>query len=229
MENERNHRDIKLETNNERRNQLVSEPNYHTTTQFSENLMAIEMKKTVIVMNKPIYLGQAILDISKTLMYEFWYDYIKPKYKEKAQLCYMDTDSFIICIFTEDFYKDIANDVEKWFDTSNYNKNDNRPLPIRINKKVLGMFKDELGGKVMLKFCAPRAKTYAYLIDRYDDDDYDKNKIINKKAKGTKKCVIKRCLKFDDYKDSIFNDEKILRQQQRFKSDLHTIYTKNIN
>ena len=229
MENVRNHRDIKLVTNNERRNELVSEPNYHTTTHFSERLLAIEMKKTVIMMNKPIYLGQAILDISKTLMYEFWYDYIKPKYKEKAQLCFMDTDSFIICIFTEDFYKDIANDVEKWFDTSNYNKNDNRPLPIRINKKVLGMFKDELGGKVMLKFCAPRAKTYAYLIDRYDDDDYDKNKIINKKAKGTKKCVIKRCLKFDDYKDSIFNDEKILRQQQRFKSDLHTIYTKNIN
>ena len=113
MENVRNHRYIKLVTNNERRNKLVSEPNYHKTTQFSENFMAIEMKKTVIVMNKPIYLGQAILDISKTLMYEFWYDYIKPKYKGKPQLCYMDADSLIIRIFTEDFYKDIANDVDK--------------------------------------------------------------------------------------------------------------------
>ena len=229
MGNVRNQRDIKLVTNNERRNKLVSEPNYHTTTQFSENLMAIEMKKTVIVMNKPIYLGQAILDVSKTLMYEFWYDYIKPKYKEKAQLPYMDTDGFIILIFTEDFYKDIANDVDKWFNTSGYDKNDDRPLPIGINKKVLGMFKDELNGKIMIKFCGPRAKTYAYLIDDYDDDDYDKNNIINKKAKGTKKCVIKRHLKFDDYKDSIFNNKKILRQQQRFKSDLHTVYTESIN
>ena len=214
MGNVRNQRDIKLVTNNERRNKLVSEPNYHTTTQFSENLMAIEMKKTVIVMNKPIYLGQAILDISKTLMYEFWFDYIKPKYKEKAQLCYMDTDSFIIRIFTEDFYKDIPNDVDKWFDTSGYDKNDDRPLPIGTNKKVLGMFKDELNGKIMVKFCGPRAKTYAYLIDCYDDDDDDaKNKIINKKAKGKKKCVIKSHLKFDDYKDSTFNDKNILKSQ----------------
>ena len=123
MENMSNHRDIKLVTINERRNKLVSEPNYHTSKQFSENLLAIEMKKTKVKMNKPVYLGQAIFDISKTLMNEFWYDYIKPKYQEKAKLCYMDTDSFIIHIKTEDFYKDIANDVEKWFDTSNYDKN----------------------------------------------------------------------------------------------------------
>ena len=83
MENVRNHRDIKLVTTNERRNKLVSEPNYHTTTQFSENLIAIEMRKTKVVLNKPIYLGQAIFDISKTLMYEFWYDYLKPKYGKK--------------------------------------------------------------------------------------------------------------------------------------------------
>ena len=123
MENMSNHRDIKLVTINERRNKLVSEPNYHTSKQFSENLLAIEMKKKKVKMNKPVYLGQAIFDISKALMYEFWYDYIKPKYQEKAKLCYMDTDSFIIHIKTEDFYKDIANDVEKWFDTSNYDKN----------------------------------------------------------------------------------------------------------
>ena len=123
MENMSNHRDIKLVTTNERRNKLVPEPNYHTSKQFSENLLAIEMKKTKVKMNKPVYLGQAIFDISKALMYEFWYDYIKPKYQEKAKLCYMDTDSFIIHIKTEDFYKDIANDVEKWFDTSNYDKN----------------------------------------------------------------------------------------------------------
>ena len=97
MENVRNHRDIKLVTN-ERRNKLVSEPNYHTSKQFPENLLAIEMKKTKVKINKPVYLGQAILDISKTLMYEFWYDYIKPKHPQKAQLCYMNTGSCIIHI-----------------------------------------------------------------------------------------------------------------------------------
>ena len=100
MENVRKHRDIKLVTTDKRRNQLASEPNYHTTKYFSENLMAIEMKKTKVKMNKPIYLGMSILDISKTLMYEFWYDYIKPKYQDKVKLRYMDTDSFIIHITT---------------------------------------------------------------------------------------------------------------------------------
>ena len=206
MENVRKHRDIKLVTTEEKRIKLVSEPNYHTTKHFSKNLLAIEMKKTKVKMNKPVYLGMSILDISKTLMYEFWYDYIKPKYRDKAKLCYMDTDSFAIHIFTEDFFEDIANDVERCFDTSNYNKNDKRPLQIGMNKKVIRLFKDELGGKIMEGFCVLRAKTYSNLIDCYDDDDYDKNKIINKKANGIKKCIIKRRLMFENCKDSLFND-----------------------
>ena len=137
MENVRNHRDIKIVTTNKQRNKLASEPNYHTTKHISKDLLIIEMKKVVVVMDKPVYLGQAILDISKILMYEFWYHYIKPKYGDNARLCYMDTDSFVINIKTEDFYKDISNDVEKWFDTSNYDKNDERPLPIDRNKKVM--------------------------------------------------------------------------------------------
>ena len=149
MENVRSDRDIKLVVTNERRKKLASEPNYQTCKQFSENLMATEMRKTNVYINKPIYLGQAILDISKTLMYEFWYDYLKPKYGDKVKLCYMDTDSFIIHIQTEDFYKDVANDVNKWFDMSGYSKDDDKPLPIGINKKVLGMFKDELNGQIM--------------------------------------------------------------------------------
>ena len=156
MENVKIHRDIKLVTTDKRRNQLASEPNYHTTKYFSENLIAIETEKTKVKMNKPIYLGMSILDISKTLMYEFWYDYIKPKYQDKAKLCYMDTDSFVIHIKTEDFYEDIANDVEEWFDTSNYD--DNGPLPTGKNKKVIGLFKDELGGKIMKEFVTLRAK-----------------------------------------------------------------------
>ena len=135
MENVRKHRDIKLVTTDKRRNQLASEPNYHTTKYFSENVMAIEMKKTKVKMNKSIYLGMSILDNSKTLMYEFWYDYIKPKYQYKAKLCYTDPDSFVIHIKTKDFYEDIANDVEKWFDTSNYDEDDKRSLPIDKTRK----------------------------------------------------------------------------------------------
>ena len=134
MQNNRKHRDFKLVTSDKRRSILVSEPNYHTSKYISEYLMIIEMKKVIVKMNKLIYLGQAILDISKTLMYKLWYDYIKPKYDDKERALYMDTDSFVINIKTDDFYRDIANDVEKWFDTSNYDKNDKRPLPIG-NKK----------------------------------------------------------------------------------------------
>ena len=127
MENIRKQRDIKLVISDKRRSILASEPNYHTSKHISEGLMIIEKKKVEVKMNKPIYLSQVILDISKTLMYEFWYDYIKSKYEDKARLCYMDTDNFVINIKTEDFYKDIASDVEKWFDTSKYDKNNKRP------------------------------------------------------------------------------------------------------
>ena len=157
MENVRKHRDIKLVATDKRRNQLVSELNYHTTKWFSENLLAI------VKMNKPVFLRLSILEISKTLMYEFWYDYIKPKYQDNAKLCYMDTDSFIINIKTEDFYEGIANDVEKRFDTSNYE--DNIPLSKGKNKKVIGLMKDELGRKIMTEFAALTPKTYSYLMD----------------------------------------------------------------
>ena len=109
--------------------------------------------------------------------------------------------SFVIYIFTEEFFEDINNDVERQFDTSNYDKNDKRPLPMGMNKKVLGMFKDELGGKIMKEFCALRAKTYTYLMD----DDSEK-----KKAKAIKRCVIIRRLTFENYKDSLFNNKTIL-------------------
>ena len=161
MENVRKCRDIKLVTTDKRRNQLVSEPNYHTTKWFSEDLLAAEMKKTKVKMNKLIYLGVSKLEISKMLMYEFWYDYIKPKYGDNVKLCYMDTDNFIMHIKTEDFYEDIANDVEKRFDTSNYEVN--RPLLKGKNKKVFGLMKDEVGEKIVIEFAALRPKTYSCL------------------------------------------------------------------
>ena len=220
MENVRDHRDIKIVTMDKRRSILASEPNYHSTKYISKDLLIMEMKKTEVKMNKPIYLGQAILDLSKTLMYEFWYDYIMRKYGDKARLCYMDTDSFIINIKAEEFYKDIASDVERWFDTSNYDKKDNRPLPIGKNKKVIGLFKDELGGKIVTEFCALRAKAYAYKLD--GDTEHQK-------ANGTKKCIVKREIIFEKYKDSLFNDEVIIRSQQRFRSYNHKGYTEEVN
>ena len=143
MENIRKHRDIKLVTTDKKRSKLVSEPNYHTINLISEDLSIIEMKKTKVKMNKPIYLGLSILEISKILMYEFWYDYMEPKYGNNVKLCYMDTDSFIMNIKTNDFYEDIANDDENRFDTSSYEVN--RPLQMGKNKKVISLMKDELG------------------------------------------------------------------------------------
>ena len=177
MENIRKHRDIKLVTTDKKRSKLVSEPNYHTINLISEDLSIIEMKKTKVKMNKPIYLGLSILEISKILMYEFWYDYIKPKYNDNVKLCYMDTDSFVMHIKT----KDISDDVGNRFDTSNYEVK--RPLLIGTNKKIIGLMKDELGGEIITEFIALRPKTYL--------TDNDK---IDKKAKGTKKCVIKKMI-----------------------------------
>ena len=125
-----------------------------------------------------------------------------PKHGDNAKLCYTDTDSFIIYIKAEDFFKDISNDVKKWFDMSNYNKHDKRSLPIEVNKKVPGLFKDELGGKIMTGFVALRPKTYSYL------DDYC-NK--HKKSKGIKRCLIKQKLMFQSFKDCLFNNENVYR------------------
>ena len=210
MENVKKHRDIKLVTTDKRRNQLVSEPNYHTKKWFSEKQLAIEMKNTKVKMNKPVYLDLSILETSKTLMYEFWYDYMKPKYGDNVKLYYIDTDSFIMHIKTEDFFKDIANDIEKRFDTSNYEIN--RPIPAGKNNKVIGLMKDELRGRTMTEFVVLRSKTYSYLTDDCKED---------KKAKGTKKCVIKRRLKFIDYKYCLLNNEMIVKSQQKFKSERH--------
>ena len=118
MENIRKHRDIKLVTMGKKRSKLVSEPNYHTINLISEDFSIIEMKKTKVKMNKPIYLGLSILEISKILMYEFWYDYMKPKYNDNVRLCYMDTDSFIINIKTNDFYNISSHFFLVWRNTT---------------------------------------------------------------------------------------------------------------
>ena len=219
MENIR--KQIKLVTTDKKRSKLVSEPNYHTLNLISEDLLIMEMKKTKVKMNKPIYLGLSILSvlkISKILMCEFWYDYMKPKCNGNVRLCYMDTDSFIMNIKRNDFYKDMSDDVDNRFDTSNYEIK--IPLSIGKNKKIIGLMKDKLGGEIITEFIALRPKTYSYLTD---------NDKIDKRAKGTKKCVIKKMIKFDDYKKCLLNDEVILKSQQTLISNIHDVYTEDVN
>ena len=206
MENVRKHRDIKLVKTDHKRIKLASKPNYHTMNLISENLSIIELEKVKVKMNKPMYLGLSILEISKIIMYEFCYDYMKNKYGDMVKLCYMD------------FYKDIAQDVEERFDTSNYDVD--RPLPKGKNKKVVGLMKDKLGGWIITEIVALRPKTYSYMTDEF---------IEMKKAKGTKKCIIKKMLKFEDYKKCLFDNEPMLKSQQRFKSENQEVYTDNIN
>ena len=164
-------------------------------------------------MNHPIYVGMSILDISKIHMYEFWCNYFKPKYQGNAELCYMDTDSVAIHIKTEDFYEDI----EKWFDTSNYGKYDNRLLLIWWNEKN-GLFKDELGERLW--------KNLLDLEEKHGHVQW--MMILNiKKGKGTKTSVKKE--KFKNYKDCQSNDKTILKSEQRFKSVCHSVYTEKAN
>ena len=219
-ENVRKHKDIKLVTTNDRRKRLVSQPNYHTSKHFSEDLMAIEMRKTSVLMNKPIYIGQTVLDFSKILMYDFWYGYLKPMYKNNIKLCYMDTDSFIFHVKTDDFYKDISDTLDKWFDTSKNDKKLDRPIEYDVNTGVLGMFKDELKGYIMIEFVSLASKVYSH------KQDNDKE---TKVVKGVKKCVKKKILNFNDYINALLLNKKIMIKQQSFKSFYHDMYTIETN
>ena len=214
MENIRKHRNIKLVTTEEKYLCTVMKPNFKSGVLFGENLMGCKMGKIKVVMNKPVYLGQAILDLSKIVMYEFHYDYMVPKYGlEKLKLCYMDTDSLVYDIKTEDFYEDIADDIRARFDTSGYCPN--RPLPVGLNKKVIGLMKDELRGKIMTEFVALRPKLYSYKV--LDGSE-------NKKCKG-----IKKTLTFEDYKTCLFNDSTEYRSQLMFRSAKHEVHTIEVN
>ena len=216
MENIRRHRNIKLVNNKEEYLKTVMKPNFKSGTLLGDDLMACEMGKIKVVMNKPVYLGQAILDLSKLIMYEFHYDYMLSKYGKELKLCYMDTDSFVYDIKSKDFYKDIAEDVEERFDTSGYK---DRPLPVGKNKKVIGLMKDELGGEIMKEFVSLRPKMYSYRVGNSEP----------KKCKGIKKCVVKKTITFNDYKDCLFKGRNLYKSQLLFRLDKHEIKTLEVN
>lgn len=222
MENLRKRVDIHLVNSDDRAAKLTSRPNFKHLTIFTDKLSAIEMKKTQIIYNKPVYLGMCILDLSKTLMYDFHYNYIKPKYNERAKLLFTDTDSLAYEIKTEDFYKDISPDVKSMFDTSNYPKDHPSCIETGVNKKVVGMFKDEAGGKIIEEFVGLRAKLYAYKM-------FEGDKKEEKKCKGVKKSVIANDIRFADYKKCLFDGTKEFRKMTVIRSRKHEVFTEEVN
>ena len=220
MENIRNRVDVKLVNTEEKLRKLVAKPNYETQKRFNENLVSVHMKKTSLTMNKPVYLGMCILELSKTLMFDFHYKYIKQKYGDNAKLLFTDTDSFLYEIKTDDFYKDISGDVRDRFDTSDYPENHPSGIPTGINKKVLGMFKDEVAGKIITEFVGLRAKLYSFKMEDGKE---------NKRCKGVKKQVVKKSITHEDYKTCLLSGKEILRKQNILRSYDHEVYTEEVN
>ena len=223
MENIENRVDVRLVTKEKEVMKLSKKPNFESRTIFDGNLIAIRVKRTKLVYNKPIYLGMCILDLSKTLMFEFHYDYIKNKYSDRAKLLMTDTDSLIYEIKTDDFYNDIAEDVESKFDTSEFNKDhpaiNNFGFKVGVNKKVIGMFKDETGGKQIEEFVGLRSKLYSYKLHEKE----------HKRCKGVKKSVVAKTITHEDYKNCLRTKEEQLRTMNVIRSHLHDIYTEQIN
>ena len=214
MENIRNRVNVKLVNTQERLKKLTAKPNFKSHKIFSENLVSVHMKKTSLTMNKPVYLGMCILDLSKTIIYDFHYNYIKPKYGVKAKLLFTDTDSFMYEIETEDFYKDISEDVKDRFDRSDYPENHPSGIPTGISKKVLGMFKDEAAGKRIKEFVGLRAKLYSFIMEDGKE---------NKRCKGVKKQVVESSITHEDYKTCLRTGKEQLRKQNILRSYEHEV------
>ena len=225
MEDIRKRTNIELVSSRKEAEKLINKPNYTHRTIFSDKLIAFHMAKTEIYMNKPRYIGMVILDTSKTLMYNFYYGFIKPKYGDKVRLLFTDTDSLMFLIETEDFYKDIAPHVHEWFDTSNFPKGNDSFLfhpsgiPTGQNKMVIGMFKDEEGGKIITEFVGLRAKNYSYVCDGEE----------NKKCKGIKMNVTKKDISHKDFKNCLFQNIQLRRKMNVFLSRGHDVCSVEIN
>ena len=220
MENIRNRVDVRLVNDKKQAEKLSAKPNFKHPNIFSEDLVAIHMKKTKLDFDKPVYLGMCILDLSKTLMYDFHYNYIKKKYGDKAKLLLTDTDSLMYEIQTEDFYKDIIRDVKDRFDTSGYPSDHPSSIPSGFNKKVLGMFKDEVNGDIIDEFVGLRAKLYSYKMFEGEE---------SKKCKGVKKSVVKKSITHEDYKTCLLTGKEQLTKQNIIRSYKHEVYTKEVN
>ena len=220
IENIRKRQNIILVDDRKKAVKLTTRPNFDRVTIFDSKLVAVHMKKTEVYFNKPVYVGQAILDLSKTLMFDFHYNYIRDKYNDRAELLFTDTDSLLYLIHTDDFYKDISLDIETKFDTSDYPPDHKSGILTGVNKKVIGMFKDEVAGRQITHFVGLRPKLYSFKVE----DD----KVV-KKCKGIKKNVVKKGITFDDYIRCLFSGEKQMKSMKIIRSENHDIYSKEIN
>jgi hypothetical protein len=219
MENIRKRVDVRLVNGRKRAEKLVAKPNYKSLTIFDENLIAVHMKRTKLVFDKPVYVGMSILDLSKTLMYDFHYGFIKEKYGDSAKLLFTDTDSLMYEIRTEDFYEDIKDDVESRFDTSDFPEG--HPSRIQgFNKKVPGLMKDETGGKVIEEFVGLRAKLYSYKLFEGKE---------SKKCKGIKKSVVEKGIQHQDYVDCLESRDPKMRKMNIIRSHKHEISSETVN
>ena len=220
FENIRKRQNVILVDDRKKALKLTSKPNFDRATIFDEHLVAVHMKKTEVYFNKPIYVGQAILDLSKTLMFKFHYNFIRKKYGDKAELLFTDTDSLMYLIQTDDFYHDIKKDIKRNFDTSDYPENHPSGIKSGVNKKVIGKFKDETAGKQITHFVGLRPKLYTFKVE-------DKGE--TRKAKGVKGCVIKKSLSFEDYKNCLFSEDKVMKEMNIIRSENHNIYSITVN
>ena len=229
IENIRKRQNVLLVDDREKAAKLTTRPNSSRATIFDSNLIAVHMKRTEVYFNKPVYVGQAILDLSKILMFDFHYNYIREKYKGvspgvegacRAELLFTDTDSLLYLIHTDDFYKDISRDIKTHFDTSDYPPDHPSGILTGVNKKVIGLFKDEVAGRQITHFVGLRLKLYSFKVEGGG---------ITKKCKGVKKNVVKREISFEDYTQCLFSGEKQMKSMKIIRSENHDIYSKEVN
>ena len=217
MENIRKRVDVRLVTDEKKLLKMASKPTYVSSKIFNENLVAVHKIKETLTLNRPAYVGMCILDLSKTLMYDFHYNYIKEKYGNKAKLLFTDTDSLTYEIEAEDVYQDFWNDKDR-FDNSDYPESS--PYFDKTNKKVIGKFKDEAAGIPITEFVGLRSKMYSYIKD---------NKKVGKTAKGIKKNIIKNNIKHEDYKNVLINNKQIHHTMKTIRSSKHQLGSYEIN
>ena len=217
MENVRKRVDVRLFRSDEEEKILkyVAKPTFARQVIFNEHLVGIQNHKEKVLLNKPIYVGMSVLDLSKHLMYDFYYNHLKKNYDDNIRLLYTDTDSLIVKVDTEDIYADMSQNLDD-YDTSNYSPG--HPLFSNTNKKIIGKFKDELGGKQMTEFIGIRPKMYSYI----GEDS-------GKRAKGVKKSVLCKTITHEDYKKCLLNREVFHRDMPGLRSRAHTIYGETVH
>ena len=215
MENLRKHRSVELVHTEKRLRKVSAKSTYKLHRIFSEDLVGVELNRLKVKLNKPIYIGMTVLDLSKRSMYHFFYDHLKELYSDNVSLLFTDTDSLFISCKCEDLFQDMY-DYAHLFDTSDFPKD--HFLQSDINKKVMGKMKSETNEKCISEYCGLRSKMYAFSCDGKED----------KRAKGIAKVVVKKDLKLQHYKDVLFNDSQLVSRMNTFRSHNHKIYLENI-